>query len=207
MSKRPSNVQTPQAVPDGTFARIYFDNGAQVLTDLVAQRAHDAWQAGVTRYTDDQVHSFRPLRLMEEKAVVELEREKHYWFDQHRTAEGHRIAMVRRMDMLEAVLAKHGLLDEAGIRDDYVGVLARHIRYEADSNTLSVVRREIASLIFELGGVTSVNPELEEPLQGIKSALVKALEKLLDVTDCKTMSLDTALAKAAERIALMDVAQ
>lgn len=142
--------------------------------------------------------------MSEEKKIDSLRREVAYWVDQHRLADLHRIAVIRRADMLAEVLAKHGLLDEAGIRADYVDDLARRIRHGADSDRFGLFRREFASLIYTIGTATTSNPDASDVLRRVTSEVVREMNVLLKAVDRKEMSAETARAKAEERIALMD---
>jgi len=192
-----------------SYAVITYGHPDGSLSFPVVERVADGWRSGNVHYEDERVSGVFPLHLVSDPQSVtknrdSLRRELDYWFDQHRLADLHRIAMIRRATMLTEVLAKHGLLDAAEIRDDYLEDLARHIRHEADSDTLVFFRREFASLIYRFDTAISRVPEVSEPLRSVTAAVVKEMNLLLKATDRMEMSAETARAHAEERIALMD---
>lgn len=122
------------------------------------------------------------------REVDSLKREISYWVDQHRLAEKWALDNLHRVRMLTDCLAAHGLLDEAGLRKNYLDVLADRIRVGHDLDHLSLFRRGVASLAFEserARGTVDDTKVLDATLKAMHKSISACFDKDMKVAEAR----------------------
>ncbi|WP_280381404.1 hypothetical protein [Nocardia wallacei] len=138
-----------------------------------------------------------PKLAMLTRQLASERRSVTYWVDQHRLAETGRLQAVRRGWMLTECLARHGLLDEAGMRETYIDETAHQIQTTHDVERLEDFRLAVVQVAYEAENAISRGADADAVL----AAVLKALHRNITRTNKKALPIAAARKQSAEHVA------